>query len=216
MNYRNVTKKSNKSKIAIIVISVIMVMALAVSGLAVFYHYYKDNASLRFKDLKNLDLERLEELEGVVFKKEELSYSGFTSELDGALEYSIINLHKDGFGKEFEEPNVGDVYVVQIEANGKTYYGSEMVIKDYHGKGTVEGVAVFDVKKDTAIDVYLLPYFYDQEVTPELEVLWKPDLIGTVITDNRPEGFVLGGYCLVIASVQPLEDIKFITFRKVD
>ena len=41
-------------------------------------------------------------------------------------------------------------------------------------------------------------------------------MIGTLITDNRPEGSVLDGYCLVIASKQPLEDIKFITFRKVD
>lgn len=222
MNYQRVNKKSNCGKTAIIVvITIIMVVALATSAFVVYTSFFSNRAKYLFDDKHNLDVEGIEELSGVCFKAEDLSYTGFEEELpdngkyfDGSLDLAIINLHDNASETQFEEPNIGDVYNIQIEANGREYALEKMEIVDYHGEGTVEGYACFDEYLETEVVVYLLPYFYNEKVSPYLEVLWKPDMIEAI--DKRPAGSVVDGYCFVITSFKPLEDIHFVSIEKVE
>lgn len=219
MKYQDVRKKNSGKTAIIVVISIITVVALAATSF-VFYQALSDRAKFLFDDIHNLDVERIEELSGVRFTKDDFSYGPFVvddfngEEIDTTFYFYTINLHSNESNTKFEEPSIGDVYNVQIEANGREYSLEKMEIVNYHGKGTVEGYACFDEYLETEIVVYLLPYFYNENVSPFLEVMWHPDSIGTAVKDDRPEGSVEGGYCFVICSLEPLEDIHFVNIEK--
>ena len=224
MNYQSLKKsKTSKSKVAIIIFSIIMVIALAFTGGFAIYRYtQRDRAKYVFEDTLLLDVECIEELEGVRFTEKDFSYTGFEEDFSetspdiGTVYFSIINLHQDDAGNDFQEPEIGEKYSFEIEANGNVYKKDRMKIVDYHSKGTIEGVVVFDDYASSEIEIYLLPYCYKQEVSPLLEVMWSPDAIGTIIKDDRPEGSVVGGYCFVIVTFEPLEEIKFISIDKME
>lgn len=224
MNYQSLKKaKHSKSKVAIIIISVVMVVALtATLALGIYRYTQRDRASFIFEDVKLLNVESLEELEGVRFKPRDFSYYGIEADFSetspdiGTAYFSIINLLQDGVGNKFKEPEIGENYSFEIEANGNAYKKDRMKIVDYHSKGTIEGVVVFDDYASSEIEIYLLPYCYKQDVSPLLEVMWSPDAIGTIIKDDRPEGSVVGGYCFVIVTFEPLEEIKFISIDKME
>lgn len=214
MNYGSLNSKKKNSKTAIIVV-LIMIMVLAVSGFGIYRFLNRNRAKYVFDDLLNLDVESIEELSGVNFLKQDFSYTGFEESISDKTFYlTIINLHSEDSSKVFDEPKIGDKFIFEIEANGNSYDSKIMEIVDYHGKGSVEGYVCFDKNLDSEIVIYLLPYFYQEEVSPMLEVLWAPDAIGSIIKDDRPEGSVVEGYCFVITSLEPLEDIHFVSIEK--
>ena len=223
MNYQSLKKsKTSKSKVAIIIISIIMVVALTATLVFGIYRYtQRDRARFIFEDVKLLNVESLEELEGVRFKPRDFSYYGIEEDFSetspdiGTAYFSIINLHQDGVGNKFKEPEIGENYSFEIEANGTSYNKDKMKIVDYHEKGSVEGVVVFDDFESSEIEIYLLPYCYTQEVSPVYEVMWAPDAIGSLIKDERPEGSVVDGYCFIIVTFEPLEELKFISIEKI-
>ena len=103
MNYQSLKKtKLSKGKVAIIIISIIMVVALALTGGFAIYRYsQRDRAKYIFEDTKLLDVKNINELEGVRFASEDLSYTGFKGDLSETISdsdfmyLSIINLHKN-------------------------------------------------------------------------------------------------------------------------
>lgn len=145
MNYGNV-KVNNKSKIAIIVISIIMVVALATAFIAIISNGFtkKPNGWLK-KDVPSstfvLGVSSIDEIIGVPFDEESFSFSG-TDKDSKNYEYSwaILNLSVDGFGEEFVFPEDGnkvdtESYLLTIRLNGDTfeltnYIGGYMFILD--------------------------------------------------------------------------------------
>ena len=239
MNYKSIKKKNNNGKIAITALGVVLVVALLLSGFAVLsdgftkgpeFWFDKNiedvgeelsfvDASERFEDVKLLNVQRLEELEGVSFNEESFSYTGFKTTLqDVDFYYSVINLDKAGDESDFDVPAVGDKYNVKIFFNGEEREGIKRLNVVKYWEDTVEGNALFSGYTSNEVVVYLLPYFYTESVDPLPEVLisalYHHEKDESLI--ERHKELVVDGYCLVISAQKPIEEIGFIQFEKVE
>ena len=126
MNYQSLVKKDKKNKVAITVLSIVLVVAVLVASLAIVSRgFTKLPETWLKKDLPRstfvLGLTSIDGLINVPFTNETFSFSGTAKDIyDDTYAWSIINLSVDGFGEEFTQPEKGD-YRISYRLNDSFY-----------------------------------------------------------------------------------------------
>ena len=126
MNYQSLVKKDKKNKVAITVLSIVLVVAVLVISLAILSRgFTKLPETWLKKDLPRstfvLGLTSIDGLINVPFSNETFSFSGTAKDVhDDTYAWSIINLSVDGFGEDFTQPEEGD-YRISFRINDSYY-----------------------------------------------------------------------------------------------
>lgn len=107
MNYQSLVKKDKKNKVAITVLSIVLVVAVLVASFAILSRgFTKLPETWLKKDLPTstfvLGITSIDELINVPFTTDTFSFTGTDKDInDNTYSWAIINLSVDGFSEEF-------------------------------------------------------------------------------------------------------------------
>ena len=214
MNYKILQEKNKKKNVAITVLSIVLVVAMLLSFVAVVSRGFTKAPDLwTKKDVPTstfvLGLRSVDELVGVKFTEETFSFVGTDVDFyDKEYAWSIINLSVEDFGEEFTAPEEGK-YKISYRLNGN-YYTSESLGDDakdswyfgiYEQTDAVGFISLSKYAYLKADGAMFLDYEFNGEITH--------------IGDN----VVVPGHSLQIyyyCESNEITDFELISFEKVD
>ena len=228
MNYKDVKKKKNSGKVAITVLSILMVVALAVTGSVLIYNkFYKEDSLVEEDPVDEVKNPSLSDIKNVTFTEENYSfchdveyYSSFNGEqkLINTHHVYYINLHKDGTGEDFNAPEPGK-YLFTAEFNGKTV-SFNMIINSYSDDKVISYNCTIPEGTVTSsnINFCLVPFYYnkiDSSANFVIEAISSSEVYEANYRELREE-YVSDGYSLVFWLYnEPIESFVLKDFKKV-